>query len=308
MRMLPRALLPLLAASLLALAGCGATADPMASKGQIVAVGAENEYANVISQIGGKYVAVTAIESNPNTDPHTFEASPSVAQAVAAAKLVVQNGVGYDTYMNKIEAASPNSSRQVIAVQHLLGLPDSTPNPHLWYQPHTMPAVAAALVRALSKLEPAHTAYFAANRQRFDASLQAWYRQLEQFAARYPHTPVAVTEPVGDYLLQAAGARIMTPFSLQADVMNGVDPAPQDVTLQNNLFSDHRVKVLLYNQQVTDPLTQNFLAAARSHGIPVVGVYETMPIPGYDYQSWMEAESRSLDRAVANGTSTERLR
>ena len=118
-----------------ALAGCGATATATAGKGQIVAVGAENEYANVISQIGGKYVAVTAIESNPNTDPHTFEASPSVAQVVGAAKLVVQNGVGYDTYMNKIEAAPPNASRKVIDVQKLLGLPDSTPNPHLWYKP-----------------------------------------------------------------------------------------------------------------------------------------------------------------------------
>ena len=89
----------------------------------------------MISQIGGKYVSVTAIMSNPNTDPHTFEASPSVAEEVSAAKLVVQNGVGYDTFMNKIESASPNSSRKVIDVQTLLGLPDSTPNPHLWYKP-----------------------------------------------------------------------------------------------------------------------------------------------------------------------------
>ena len=287
-------------------AGCG-SATASAGKGQIVAVGAENEYANVISQIGGRYVAVSAIESNPNTDPHTFEASPSVASTVSAARLVVQNGVGYDTFMNKIESASPSSSRKVIDVQKLLGLPDSTPNPHLWYAPRTMPAVAAALVKDLSAIEPTHAGYFAANAKRFDASLEPWYQALKQFAARYPGTPVATTEPVGDYMLQAAGTVNMTPFQFQADIMNGVDPAPQDVTLQNGLFAGHRVKVFLYNQQVTDSLTESFLANAKQDGIPVVGVYETMPTPGYDYQSWMLAEIHALQKAVADGTSTERL-
>jgi zinc/manganese transport system substrate-binding protein len=297
-----------LAASV-ALAGCGSAAASAvkAGKGQIVAVGAENEYANVISQIGGRYVAVSAIESNPNTDPHTFEASPSVAQVVAAARLVVQNGVGYDTFMNKIEAASPSSSRRVIDVQTLLGLPDSTPNPHLWYSPRTMPAVAAALVKALSAIQPSHAAYFAANARRFDASLKPWYKALAEFRAKYPETPVATTEPVGDYMLQAAGTVNMTPFTLQADIMNGVDPAPQDVTLQHGLFSGHRVKVFVYNQQVTDSLTESFLSEAHRDGIPVVGVYETMPVPGYNYQSWMLAEVNALQRAVADHTSTERL-
>ena len=179
---------------------------------------------------------------------------------------MVQNGVGYDTFMNKIEAAQPSSSRKVIDVQTLLGLPDSTPNPHLWYMPRTMPAVASALVKDLSALEPAHAAYFAANAKQFDASLEPWYQALKQFAARYPHTPVATTEPVGDYMLQAAGTINMTPFGLQADIMNGVDPAPQDVTLQDGLFSGHRVKVFVYNQQVTDSLTESFLAQARSTG------------------------------------------
>jgi zinc/manganese transport system substrate-binding protein len=306
-----RSILNALAVSLaagLAVAGCGSptAAGVAAKKGQIVAVGAENEYANVISQIGGRYVAVTAIESNPNTDPHTFEASPSVAQTVSQARLVVQNGVGYDTYMNRIESASPSSSRKVIDVQKLLGLPDSTPNPHLWYMPRTMPAVAAVLVKDLSALEPSHAAYFAANAKRFDASLQPWYQALRQFAARYPRTPVATTEPVGDYMLQAAGTVNLTPFALQADIMNGVDPSPQGVTLEHGLFSKHLVKVFLYNQQVTDSLTQSFLADARSANVPVVGVYETMPT-GYTYQSWMLAEVNALQKAVADHISTERL-
>ncbi len=195
----------------------------------------------------------------------------------------------------------------MIDVQTLLGLPDSTANPHLWYNPQTMPAVARALVRDLSAIEPAHAEYFAANETRFDASLQPWYRALAQFASRYPRTPVATTEPVGDDMLQAAGAVNLTPWQLQADIMNGVDPAPQDVTFQSGLLSGRRVQALLYNQQVTDPLTESFLSAARSNGVPVVGVYETMPVPGFDYQSWMLAEVRALQRAVAGGVSTERL-
>ena len=118
---------------------------------------------------------------------------------------------------------------------------------------------------------------------------------------------MATTEPVGDYLLQAAGTRNLTPFAFQADVMNGVDPAPQYVSLEDGLFSGHKVKVFLYNQQVTDSLTASFLAAAHRDGIPVVGVYETMPEPGYDYQSWMLAETNALERAVAHKISTERL-
>jgi len=281
-------------------AASGATA-------KIVAVGAENEYANVIKQIGGPYVTVTAIESNPNTDPHTFEASPSVARAVSAASLVVQNGVGYDTYMNKIESASPNAHRKVIDVQTLLGLPGDTANPHLWYDPSTMPAVANAIASDLASLDPSHAAYFEASVTRFDNSLKPWLTAIGKVKSKFPNAPVADTEPVADYMLQAAGTAIMTPWTLQADIMNGVDPSPQNVSLEETLLSEHRVKVFLYNEQVTDSLTETFLSYAHKAGIPVVAVYETMPAPGYDYQSWMLAEVNALLKALSSKHSTERL-
>ncbi|HUA49736.1 MAG TPA: zinc ABC transporter substrate-binding protein [Solirubrobacteraceae bacterium] len=261
----------------------------------------------MIEQIGGSYVKVTAIESNPNTDPHTFEASPSVAQTVSAATLLIENGVGYDTWMEKIESASPSSSRKVINVQRLLGLPDSTPNPHLWYKPETMPAVAKALVSDLSALAPAHAAYFQENATKFEAALKPWYAAIAKFKATYPGTPVATTEPVGDYMLEATDTKNMTPFTLQAAIMNGTDPAPQDVTLQNGLFTGHKVKVFVYNQQVTDSLTNSFRELALKEGIPVVGVYETMPVPGYQYQSWMLAEVQALEKAVKEKVSTQKL-
>jgi zinc/manganese transport system substrate-binding protein len=293
--------------ALLASACSAASGTTHAPGGVIVAVGAENEYANVISQVGGKYVQASAIMSNPNTDPHTFEASPSVARTVSAAQLVVQNGVGYDTFMNTIENAAPNPARKVIVVQNLLGLPDSTPNPHLWYKPSTMPAVANAIASDLAAIQPAHASYFKANAAAFITSLTAWNNAIAKFKASYPNTPVATTEPVADYMLQAAGADNLTPFAFQADIMNGTDPSAQDVAVERSLFTQHKVKVFVYNQQVTDTLTESFITLAQQNGIPVIGVYETMPVPGFDYQSWMLAEVQDLQKAVADHVSTEHL-
>jgi zinc/manganese transport system substrate-binding protein len=275
--------------------------------GRIFAVGAESEYANVIQQVGGKYVQVNAILSNPNTDPHAFEASAAVGRLLNQAQLVVQNGAGYDTFMNTIESAVPSPSRKLIVVQDLLGLPDSTPNPHLWYKPGTMPAVANAIAADLAAIQPAHAAYFKANAAAFIGSLKAWTSAIAAFRASYPDTPVATTEPVADYLLQAVGARNLTPWAFQADIMNGTDPSAQDVAAERNLLTQHRVKVLVYNQQVTDSLTESFITLARQNGIPVAGVYETTPEPGYDYQSWMLAEVQALRNAIANHVSTEHL-
>jgi len=292
----------LLAGLAMAWLGCG---NAFAA-GVIDAVGVENEYADVIAQIGGTYVQVTAIETDPNTDPHTFEVSPQVAKQIAGAQLIVKNGLGYDSWVDKIIAATPNANRKVIDAQELLGLPDSTKNPHLWYDPKTMPAVAKAIAASLSALDPQQASYFQANARKFDESLKPWLAAIASFKTHHAGTPVAVTEPVGDYMLQAVGCKIETPFSLEAAIMNGTDPSPQDVTTQNDLFSGHKVKVFVYNQQVTDSLTTSFLSLAKKNGIPVVGVYETMPA-GYHYQAWMEAEIAALQKAVTSKVSTEKL-
>ncbi|HAM02112.1 MAG TPA: cation ABC transporter substrate-binding protein, partial [Acidimicrobiaceae bacterium] len=240
-------------------------------------------------------------------DPHTFEAGAKVSQTVSSARLVVQNGLGYDSYMNKIEAATPSSARKVIVVQHLLGLPDSTANPHLWYDPGTVPKVARAVADDLSRLAPAHAAVFSANLARFTASLQPWLEAIASARAAYAGTPVATTEPVAAYLIEAMGLDDLTPFVFQADVMNGVDPSPQDVTTEKALLTGNRVKAFVYNEQVTDSLTQSLATLSHGHDVPVVGVYETMPTPGYHYQTWMVAEVRSIVRALADHVSTTHL-
>jgi zinc/manganese transport system substrate-binding protein len=291
----------------LALTGCTAPAATTGSNGRIVAVGAEDQYTSVIVQIGGKYVSATSVMSNPNTDPHTFEASAQVASSISQAQLVVQNGLGYDDFMSKLEAASPNSARTVITAQRVLGLPDSTRNPHLWYSPKTMPAVAKAISAALTKIQPHHSAYFRSRLASFDASLTHWTDALAAFRMSYPSVTVATTEPVADYMLEAAGTRNLTPWPLQAAIMNDTDPAPQDVAIQDRLFTGRKVNVFVYNQQVTDSITADYLALARANHIPVVGVYETMPTDGYTYQTWMEAELNALSAAITAAKSTEKL-
>lgn len=283
------------------------TASASARSGVIRAVGAENEYANVLQQVGGKYVVVSAILKNPNTDPHTFETSPTVAEEIGHAQLIVQNGAGYDDFMNRIESASPNRSRRVIVAQAVLGLAADMANPHLWYSPRTMPAVASAVALDLARLDPGHASYFQHRLKSFDASLQPWLGAIAAFKGKYAGTPVAVSEPVADDLLKALGLKILTPFVFQADVMNGVDPAPEDISLEEDYLTTHEAKVFCYNQQVVDSLTSTVKDIALRAKVPVVGVYETMPAPGYRYQSWMLAEVAAIQRAVARGRSTEHL-
>ena len=164
------AVLAALAATVAAAYSSRATAA--SDNGKIAAVGAESQYADVITQVGGAYVTASAVMSNPNTDPHSFEASIAVAREVGSARLVVQNGLGYDGFMNTIESAVPSSDRTVIDVQQLLGRPDSAANPHLWYDPAAMPRVAGAVAAALSAIQPSHAAYFKANAAAFTASLK----------------------------------------------------------------------------------------------------------------------------------------
>jgi zinc/manganese transport system substrate-binding protein len=282
------------------------TSSSSGSEGKISVVGAENEYANVAEQIGGKYAEVSAIESDPNTDPHQFEASASIAKDVSGADIVIENGLGYDSYMEKITSASPSDSRKTINAQELLGLPDSTPNPHLWYKPETMPKVAEQLVTYFSEIQPQNKSYFEENLAKFEGELEPWLEGLKEFTTKYPGAAVATTEPVADYMLEAAKIKNLTPFTMQADIMNDTDPAPQAVSLQESFFTEGKADAFVYNQQVTDSITEKFSATAKENDVPIVGVYETMPT-GYTYQGWMMAELKALEEAVENGKSTEEL-
>ena len=293
----------------LVVAACGSgSAAPASSSspGVINAIGAENEYANVLGQIGGEYVHVSSILNSPNTDPHTYESSPSVAQEVSNAQLIVQNGVGYDTFMNRIESASPSSNRKVIVVQNVLGHPPNTqPAPVVRPEDHAgsgrgdggRPLVPPAFSRLVLPRQPGQVQHLAAALVGGDRLVQGPVRRDDG----------GHDETVADYLLTAMGINNLTPFAFQADIMNGVDPTPQDITLENGFFTQHRVKVFCYNQQVVSNLTVSVRQSAQQNNVPIVGVYETMPTPGYDYQTWMLAEVHAIEKAITSGTSTEHL-
>lgn len=282
----------------------GAPATAAARVVRVVA--AENEYASVAQAIGGPYVKVTAVMTNPSVDPHAYEASTAVAAAVAGAQLVIQNGAGYDSFMPSIEAATPNPRRIVLSVAKALGYGAHTINPHLWYRPSTMPRVASRVAADLGRLAPAHAAYFRARVRTFDAALTPWRKALDRLRGAYRGAPVAVTEPVADFLLQAAGLSVRTPWAFQAAVMNSTDPSPQDAAIVQGLLSHNKVRVLVYNLQAVDAVTGNLLTIARAHHVPIVGVYETMP-PHYTYPAWMTAETEAVYAALKNHTSTARL-
>ncbi len=278
---------------------------PVSAATLLHAVGSTNFYADIISQIGGRYVSVVGIISNPATDPHSYESSTRDAAAIATADLVVQNGLGYDSFMAKLEAASPRQARAVIDVGAALGYKEGD-NPHLWYSPTAMPRVAALIAAELARRDPAHRPAYAANLRAFNRALAPWISGLARLRARFRGAPVAVTEPVLGYTLQAAGLDVRTPSSFQLAVQEGTDPAPQDVQAQQSLLTQHKVRALIYNQQAVEPLTVKLLDLARTHHIPIVGVYETMP-RSKTYQSWMLAELVALDRALGTGVSTERM-
>ena len=285
-------------------AACGPAVG--ARPGTVAVVAGENQYGDVVAQVGGPDVTVYSVDSNPNTDPHSYEATPAVAARIAAAGLLVENGAGYDAFVDHLAAASPSSQRRVIDVATLVGAPADLANPHLWYDPTVMGRVAGAVAADLAALQPAHAATFEANASRFVASLQPWQQEIAAFKAAHAGATAAVTEPVADDLLTAMGVDVATPFSFQADVMNGVDPSPQAVAAEEARLRAGGVQVFCYNAQVVDDLTRAVRAAAVAAGVPVVGVYETMP-RGFTYQSWMLAETKAVAAAVTSRTSTPTL-
>ena len=273
---------------------------PVDSGPPIAVLGTENFYADLLTQIGGSRVAATSLINDPNADPHAFESSPQAAASVADAKLVIVNGLGYDDFMQKLLGASPNADRAVIDVQQLLGFADDV-NVHVWYDPATMPKVAAAATEALSKLEPANAAYFAANEQAYLAAFQPITDKIGQIKAAYPGAPIAFTENVAGYLTDQIGLVVKTPVGFMKAVEEGTDPAPADVAAERDLFTKKAVKVLVYNSQVTSPTTQEIHDLAQQNGIPIVGVAETIPPTYHTFQEWQLAQLTELEQALAKG-------
>jgi zinc/manganese transport system substrate-binding protein len=286
-----------LAAALLIASAC-APQGAQAAPGTIAVLGAENFYADLLAQIGGTKVTVSSILNDPNADPHAFEASPQTAKLVADAKLVIVNGLGYDDFMDKLLGASNKPDRVVLNVQDILKRADGD-NAHVWYDPATMPAVAEAATAALAKLDPQDASYFADQEAKYLGALKAIDDKIAALKAKFNGTPVAFTEPVEEYQADAIGLTVLTPEGFMRAIEQGIDPAPADVAAERDLLTGRRVKALLYNSQVTSPLTTDIHDLAVTSGVPVVGVAETIPTQFKTYQEWMLAQLAELETALA---------
>jgi zinc/manganese transport system substrate-binding protein len=263
-------------------------------------VAAENFYGDVAQQIGGDSVKVTSILTNPNQDPHQFEASPSTARAIAGAKLVIYSGADYDPWMANLLAASKSPSRKVIVVADLVNR-KSGDNPHLWYDPATMPAVAKALAAALEAGDPSHRTQYEKRLQAFLASLDPMQQKIAEIRKKYAGAPVTATEPVFGYMADSLGLE-MRNQKFQLAVMNDTEPSASDIAAFENDLKSRSVKVLFYNSQVTDDLTARLLQLAKDSHVPIVGVTETEP-PGVTYQDWMASQVDATEKALAGPAS-----
>jgi zinc/manganese transport system substrate-binding protein len=259
-------------------------------------VAAENFYGDVARQIGGPNVAVSSILSNPEEDPHLFEASPSVGRALSTARAVIYNGADYDPWMAKLLRAAHSADRQVIIVADLLHR-KAGDNPHLWYDPQAMPAVAKALAASLQAADPSHASNYQQNLEKFLDSLHPMDAKTAEMRQRYAGIEVTATEPVFGYMADALGLK-MRNERFQLAIMNNTEPRASDVAAFEDDLRHHRVQAVLYNSQTENKSTRRLLKLAETLRIPVVGVTETEP-PGKTYQDWMMDQLGRLDRALA---------
>jgi zinc/manganese transport system substrate-binding protein len=282
---------------LAAIAVCALSAPAFADSVKVVA--AENFYGDLASQIGGANVAVTSILSNPDDDPHLFEASPDTAKALTHAKVVIVNGVDYDPWMEKLLSAHKASGRKEILVSALVGHKPGD-NPHLWYDPAYMKAAAKALVADLVAVDPAHKADYEQGQAKFLDSLKPLDEKIAAMRKSFAGQPVTASEPVFGYQAGLIGLKVHNEKYALA-IMNNAEPTPSEVAGFENDLKGKKVKAMLYNAQASEPAVGKLVQLAKDNGIPVVGVSETEP-PNSTYQDWMMGQLDALDKALSGQT------
>jgi zinc/manganese transport system substrate-binding protein len=283
------------AGNMMAIAAVGWVNPSTAASISVVA--AENVYGDIAKQLGGDHVDVMSILTNPNQDPHLFEASASTARALAGAALVIYNGLDYDPWMEKLLAVTPNGARAVIIVGEIGGKKVGE-NPHLWYEPRIVAALARVISTDLTARDPALAPDYKQRLETFEASTARLDAQIQAMHAKYAGVAITATEPVFQYMADAIGLVVRNP-EFQLAVMNETEPSARNVGAFQDDLRRHKVKVLLYNSQATNNLAQRMREIAETEKIPVVDVTETEP-PATTYQDWMGNELDALDAALAS--------
>ena len=283
-----------LAAAAVALSVMAAPAKTSAETITIVA--AENFYGDVARQIGGGDVRVISVLSNPDQDPHLFETSPSVARDVSAARIVIYNGIDYDPWMAKQLSAARATHRETITVADLIGKKTGD-NPHIWYMPQTMTALANTLAKTLIADDPAHKSAYMQRLAQFSQSMNPLRAKIAQLHQRLAGAPATATEPIFGYMFEALGMKVRNQ-AFQLAVMNETEPSASDVAAFETDLRKHLVKLMIYNSQATSPLADRMRAIAKASRVPVIGATETEP-SGKNYQDWVISELDAVDRATS---------
>ncbi|MFJ3921496.1 metal ABC transporter solute-binding protein, Zn/Mn family [Streptomyces sp. NPDC090022] len=285
----------------LSLAGACAWGGPSsATSVPIPVVASTNVYGDVVRQIGGGHVAVVSIINDPAQDPHSYEAGPRNRLELSRAEVVVENGGGYDEFVDRMLRSSDNSSAEVINAVQVSGKAPAGAgefNEHVWYDLPTMGRLADRIAQALGKVSPADGDVFRKNAQIFKDGLARLEARADRIEARHAGTPVAVTEPVPLYLTEACGLVNKTPAAFSEAVEEGDEVAPRVLRQTLELFPRHQVEVLVYNAQTSGPQTEKVREAAEDSGIPVVPVTETLP-EGKHYTGWMSDNITALGQAL----------
>jgi len=285
----------------LALAGCSAPVTPHKNDGLIHVVASTNVYGDIAKQIGGNRVSVTSIISDPSQDPHSYEADAQVQLALSKADVVIQNGGGYDDFVDTLLKGANNPHVVVLNAATISGY-DQKPatgefNEHLWYDFPTVQRIVAAVTTQFTKLDSAGAATFTARAKTFSNAIKLLQSTEATLRATSAGAGVAITEPVPLYLLAAVGLVNKTPQKFSDAIQSGTDVSPVVLKQTLALFSDHAVKLLAYNEQTSSAETQQVLAAAKSAGIVIVPVRETLPA-GKDYLAWMTDSLASVTKAL----------
>jgi zinc/manganese transport system substrate-binding protein len=304
MRRLPlTALSALLGGLALLLAGCGGSgAASSASAGKLQVVAAENFWGSIASQLGGSKVAVNSIIVNPNTDPHSYEATASDGVLVARSRMALVNGLGYDGWASKLLAANPSSARVVLDVGNLLGLKDGD-NPHQWYSPSSVQRVANQIVADYKRLDPSEAAYFDRQRATFERRDLAEYNRLRgEIRSRFAGVPVGYSESIFQPLGHDLGLKLTTPYSFAKAISEGTDVSAADKQTVDRQAEDHAIDVWVYNSQNATPDVQRVNQLARAAHVPITTITETLSPASANFEQWQSAQLRSLLQALHQAT------
>jgi zinc/manganese transport system substrate-binding protein len=284
------------------LAGCATTPARAGAAGKLRVVAAEDFWGSLARSLGGDQVKVDSLIDSPVVDPHDYEPTASDARAVATATVVVVNGVGYDGWASKLLAANPSGHRTTIDVGRLVGAKPGD-NPHRWYNPADVHAVVTALTNAYSSADPAHAAYFTAQREHYESTALGRYDDsIADIKAKFGGTPVGASESIFAMLAPALGLNLITPASFLRAVSEGADPAASDKRTVDAQIRQHAIKVYVYNAQNTTPDVQAQVDAAKAAGIPVVPITETPAPATASFIDWQVAQLTALRAALAKGT------